>query len=114
MATYKQGDIVVVNFPFTDMTQTKKRPALIISNQQVNQTGDYLLVQLTSQVKNDTLSLSILPTDYAFRPLPLDSYVRLHKIFLLNESLILHKASAVNIPFFNNLIVAILKLIQRV
>jgi len=41
---YAQGDIVVVSFPFTDISQTKKRPALVLSNHLVNQTGDYLLV----------------------------------------------------------------------
>lgn len=39
--TYQQGDIVVVDFPFTDVSQTKRRPALVLSNQTVNQTGDY-------------------------------------------------------------------------
>ena len=39
---YKQGDIVVVKFPFTDGSQFKKRPALVISNDIVNKTGDYL------------------------------------------------------------------------
>lgn len=46
--TYNQGDIVVVDFPFTDASQTKKRPALVLSNHTVNQTGDYLLVMITS------------------------------------------------------------------
>ena len=43
---FKQGDIVSVNFPFTDIRITKKRPALIISNEKVNNTGDYLLAQI--------------------------------------------------------------------
>jgi len=44
MAQYQQGDIVTVDFPFTDISQTKRRPALVVSNEQVNETGDYLLV----------------------------------------------------------------------
>ena len=94
---YSQGDIVVVDFPFTDVSQTKKRPALVLSNQTVNQTGDYLLVMITSQVKYDGLSLPIALTDYADKPLPLTSFIRVHKIFLLNESLISHRFSAVTI-----------------
>ena len=39
---YKQGEIVVVKFPFTDGSQFKKRPALVISNDIVNETGHYL------------------------------------------------------------------------
>jgi len=45
---FKQGDIVTVNFPFSDLTNTKKRPALVVSKSKVNNTGDYLLVQITS------------------------------------------------------------------
>ena len=52
---YKKGDIVIINFPFTDLTSTKKRPALIISNDVVNQTSDYLLVQITSKLGMITL-----------------------------------------------------------
>ncbi|MBO0935090.1 hypothetical protein J2I47_00890 [Fibrella sp. HMF5335] len=37
-----------MNFPFSDGTKFKVRPALIISGSRVNKTGDYLFIQLTS------------------------------------------------------------------
>jgi mRNA interferase MazF len=104
MALYQQGDIVVVNFPFTDVSQTKRRPALVISNDLVNQTGDYLLVQITSQIKTDGLSLSITTSDYVSKPLPLTSFVRIHKVFLLNESLIIRKETSVLSSFIQRLV----------
>lgn len=99
---FNQGDIVSVNFPFTDISITKKRPALIISNKKVNNTGDYLLVQITSKVKHDGLSVQINRTDYHKQGLPLKSYVRFHKIFLLNESLIIKKVTSVRKDFLSN------------
>ncbi len=64
MGKFNKNDIVAVNFPFTDISKTKKRPALIISNQLVNNTGDYLLIQITSQIKHDGLSLAIKEHDF--------------------------------------------------
>ena len=112
MPNYKQGDVVVVNFPFTDISQTKKRPALVVSNYTVSWTGDYLLVQITSQVKNDDLSLPVSTTDFINNALPLASFVRLHKLFLLNESLIIKNATAVTPTFYQELVRKIITLIE--
>jgi mRNA interferase MazF len=109
---YKKGDIVIIKFPFTDLSNAKKRPALVISNEIVNQTGDYLMVQITSKEKTDLLSLPIAKTDFTVnKELPLKSFIRLHKIFLLNESLIIGKATAVKKPFLDKVVDKVVKLI---
>jgi mRNA interferase MazF len=95
---YKQGDIVIVKFPFTDGSQFKKRPALIISNSKINSSEDFLLVQITSKINNDGLSLDI-NKEGCLQELPLKSYIRLHKIFTIHKSLILSKISEVNQTF---------------
>jgi len=110
---YKKGDIVIIGFPFSDLSKAKKRPALIISNDTVNKTGDYLMVQVTSKVRNDNLSLSINKTDFInSKKLPLQSCIRLHKIFLLNESLIISKNTAVVSGYLDLVIEKITKLIK--
>jgi mRNA interferase MazF len=112
MALYKQGDVVVVNFPFSDLSQTKRRPVLVISNNLVNRTGDYLLMQITSQLLNDGLSLPIESSDYSTRPLQLSSFVRLHKVFLLNESLIIRKETELKLSFHQKMLSAFQRLIS--
>jgi mRNA interferase MazF len=48
------GDIVLVRFPFTDLTSAKKRPAIIVSPSAYAQLhGDVVLIALTSQDQND-------------------------------------------------------------
>ena len=75
----QKGDIVIVRFPFTDALEYKKRPALVISNDQINLTGDYLMVQITSKDKKDNLSIPIKLSDYKGEALPLKSFIRVHK-----------------------------------
>ena len=43
---FKQGDIIVVKFPFTDGSEFKKRPELVVSNNKIDKTEDFLLVQI--------------------------------------------------------------------
>ena len=72
---------MIIDFPFSDLSRTKKRPALIISNDIVNKTGDYLMVQITSKISNDQLSLPMNKADFINeKELPLQSCIRLHKI----------------------------------
>jgi len=50
MTNYKFGDVVLVPFPFTDQTTTKKRPAVIVSsNDYQRERFDLVLIAITSQ-----------------------------------------------------------------
>ena len=52
MTTYNFGDVLLVPFPFTDQTTTKKRPTVVISSDRYNQSKlDILLIAVTSQVR---------------------------------------------------------------
>jgi mRNA interferase MazF len=51
MTTYSFGDVLLVPFPFTDQTTTKKRPTIVISSNAYNrQKTDILLIAVTSQI----------------------------------------------------------------
>lgn len=78
--SYKRGDIVWVKFPFSDASSTKRRPALIISNDIVNSTGDYLLMQIATRLRGDGVSQILLDKDYKEEPLLKQSELRLHKV----------------------------------
>lgn len=78
--SYKRGDIVWVKFLFSNASSAKRRPALIISNDLVNSTGDYLLMQITTRLRGDGLSQIILNKDYKEEPLLKQSELRLHKV----------------------------------
>jgi mRNA interferase MazF len=53
MTGYKVGDVVLVPFPFTDQTTSKKRPAVIVSSNAYNQKRpDVIIMAVTSQIES--------------------------------------------------------------
>jgi len=94
---YKKGDIVIHGFPFSDLTRIKKRPALIISAK------SFFRVLLPDHPKHkiEIGTIFHMPAQKSDKYLPLQSCIRLHKIFLLNESLIISKNTAVNTGFLD-------------
>lgn len=51
--TYNFGDIILVPFPFTDQTTSKKRPAVVVStNAYNNDRPDIILMAVTSQMRH--------------------------------------------------------------
>ena len=51
--TYNFGDVVLVPFPFTDQTTTKKRPSVVVSSDQYNVARpDVIVMAITSQLSS--------------------------------------------------------------
>ena len=52
--TYNQGDVVLINFPYTSGKTLKKRPGLIISSHEYNSNRhECIIAPITSQNKSD-------------------------------------------------------------
>ena len=109
---YKQGDIVLVPFPPSNLTQAKLRPVIIISNQLVNQTEDVIVIQITSNIRNDKFSFN-LKTGYLLTPLPSESEVRIHKFFTIEKKLIKMKITEIKRNHFSKLIDKVVSLLQE-
>ena len=81
MAKFVKGDVVVLPFPFSDLSGSKKRPAFVITPLPGN---DILLCQITSKASKDKYSIPITSIDFATGSLPVDSYLF---VFLKNKLL---------------------------
>ncbi len=92
IVTFKAFDVVVVPFPFTDRTTTKRRPALVLSNENTfnRKVGQSVLAMITS-AKNSDWPLDTNIQDLDAAGLPSDSVVRM-KLFTLDDRLVLRKA----------------------
>ncbi len=89
MEKFIKGDVVILSFPFSDLSSSKKRPALILADI----TGDdYIMIQITSKNIRDNYAISLSKTDFSFGSLNQESNLRPNKIFTLDQKLILYKA----------------------
>lgn len=93
MARFVKGDIVVVPFPFSDLSYFKKRPALVLADLEGY---DLILSQITSQNLYDSYSVRLLEDDFDEGTLNKPSNIRLNKIFTADENIILYKAARVS------------------
>ncbi len=89
---YRQGNIVLVSFPFTDLTSSKRRPALVISPDFFNASGeDIVLATITSHITDDPNAIQLSGGDFAEGRLPKKSIVKTAKLFTIHSSLIVKK-----------------------
>lgn len=87
MARFIKGEVVVVPFPFSNLTQTKRRPALVIASLAGD---DVILCQITSQSKRDNYAITLMQEDFASGSLNQTSNIRPNRIFTADQSIILY------------------------
>ena len=87
MGKFVKGDVVVIPFPFSDLTGTKRRPALVIKDLPGN---DIILCQITSSTRLDNFAIPLKNDDFISGTLSIDSFVRPNKIFTADKNLILY------------------------
>ena len=85
MANFSVGDIVFVLFPFSDLSQQKLRPALVLADVK---RGDYILCQITSQPYHDQRVIQLGQNSFTRGQLIKTSYIRPAKLFTANISII--------------------------
>ncbi len=110
MAKFVKGDVVVVPFPFSDLTQAKRRPALVISKLEGD---DLILCQITSQFIKDNYAISLTDKDFAKGSLKQQSNIRPNRIFTADNHIVLYKVGSLKTEKLNEVIEKIVEIIQR-
>jgi mRNA interferase MazF len=88
MERFVKGDVVVIPFPFSDLSGSKRRRALVISNLEGN---DLILCQITSKNIKDDYAIELKDDDFEEGALRQESNIRPNKIFTAYEDIILYK-----------------------
>ena len=86
MAAPAAGSVILIPFPFSDLSQSKIRPALVLT---AAGRGDWILCQITSKPYADQRAVRLDEADFASGGLELASYVRPGKLFTANEALMI-------------------------
>jgi len=108
---YEQKEIVLIPFPFSDLTGSKQRPALIISNKKLNRTEDRICCLVTSKQSGELIKIT--NNDFKESGLPFESYIKPHRIFTVNRAIIRKKLCTITDNFHDKIILHINRFIAR-
>lgn len=89
MGAFVKGDVVVVPFPFSDLSAAKRRPALVVAEAGGR---DLILCQITSRPVSGPYAFPISDADFADGGLRQPSNVRPNRLFTAESSIILSRA----------------------
>ncbi len=93
----EHGEIVLIPIPFTDLSSHKRRPVIVISNDEYNkQSSDVVVVAMTSTTIRNQYSFSIHSDDLIAGSLNRSGTVRVDKLYTLDQRLIIKVFGRVN------------------
>lgn len=98
---YNQREIILVPFPYSDLSSSKRRPCLIVSNNKYNENhADVVVCVITSNLFEDDYSVSLSNENLEYGVLPEKSVVKVHKLFTIDKAKIIKKFSIVERNYF--------------
>lgn len=105
------GSIVFVSFPFSDLSNSKKRPAVVLAKLAQD---DLILCQITSKSYSDKQAIRIDEKNFAQGGLIKVSYIRPNKLFTANLSIIQNHVAKLNGDTHRQVVAQIVQLLQGV
>ena len=111
MEAFAKGEIVVFPFPYTDLTNRKLRPCLVLSDEMGQ---DILLCQITSQKSaKDKFCVPITKKDTTKNALLTDSYIRCNMLFTADKSQIHKSICELKSNKYNEIVIKIIEVIKK-
>lgn len=107
MTNYESGQVILIPFPFTDLTTAKSRPALIISSKTFNHShSDLIVVAITSQKPFDLQADEyLIPiAEQQMAGLPKTSKIKSGKIVALDQRLVRKTLGQISISALKDIV----------
>ena len=109
-----QKDLVWVKLPFSNLRESKVRPALVVSNDKYNKFNpDIVVCAITSKLKESVYSILIENKDLSIKNLPKKSRVRADKIMQIEKELVIRSFAKLESKAFDKVINEIINLVKR-
>ena len=103
------GEVVLVTFPFSDLSTSKLRPAVCLADAGH---GDWILCQITSKPYGDPLAVPLDAPDFASGGLLVASVARPGKLFTAHQSLVSRTVGTLTGAAFQRVLAAVVALLQ--
>ena len=110
MGRLVKGEVVVVPYPFSDLSQTKRRPALVVA---VLPGDDVILCQMTSRMKSDPDAILIEANAFARGSLNQPGNVRPNRLFTADSAIVLYSVGVLRSEVVNEVVEAIVRTLRR-
>jgi mRNA interferase MazF len=105
----RAGLVVLVRFPFSDLSSSKLRPALVLAS---SGPTDWVLCQITSNRYGDPAALPLEAVSFAEGGLPRESFARPGKLFTASESIVGRRAGVLTPAAHRKIIEGVIRLLQ--
>jgi mRNA interferase MazF len=104
------GKVILVPFPFSDLSQSKLRPAVVLADAG---RGDWVLCQVTSNPYGDRDAIVLTDDSFAQGSVRIVSYARPGKLFTANSGLMHTEAGLLKENIVRDIITAVIKMLQK-
>ncbi len=101
MVVPSAGSLVLIPFPFSDLSQAKLRPAAVLAS--VGR-GDWILCQITSNPYGDPLAVELSSRILSTGSLRSVSFVRPGKLFTANEQLVVREIGQLRVETLDQIV----------
>jgi mRNA interferase MazF len=109
MVTPTAGAVVLVPFPFSDLSQAKLRPAVVLA---AAGRGDWILCQITSNPYGDARAIALDDESFATGSLRVASYARPGKLFTANRDLMVTLVGSLKAESLEQIINAVIDILR--
>lgn len=95
---FEQGEILIVPFPFSDLSSARQRPVLVLSKKEDNiHSEDIITCGITSNLKDSKYAVLINNENLQRGEIPKKSKIKINKLFTINQNIVIKSLARINL-----------------